>query len=85
MQDSQGPIADRTRERVGASDMAIVEFRRLMVDAARTMQAEGIALGATKPHIPQASISSYEGVVPKGTEWRNLRYGSAATARERVA
>lgn len=29
-----GPIADRTRERVGASDRAVVEFRQIMVEAA---------------------------------------------------
>ena len=70
---TMGPIADRSRERVGASDLAVVEFRRLMVEAARQMQAGGPALGTTEPHIPQASISSYEGVVPKGTDWRKLQ------------
>jgi len=82
---TMGPIADRSRERVGASDLAIVEFRRLMVEAARTMAAGGPALGTTKPHIPQVSISSYEGVVPKGTDWRNLRYGKPVAAQDRVA
>ena len=81
---TMGPIADRTRERVGASDLAIVEFRRLMVEAGRQMQAGGPALGATTPHIPHATISSYEGIVPKGTDWRTLRHGVVA-AKERVA
>ena len=35
MWETMGPIADRTQERLGASDLAIVEFRRLMVDAVR--------------------------------------------------
>jgi phthalate 4,5-dioxygenase len=84
---TMGPIADRTRERVGASDRAIVEFRRLMVDAAQQMKAGGPALGTTTPHIPQATISSYEGVVPKGTDWRGLRPGGDVPApkAERVA
>jgi phthalate 4,5-dioxygenase len=87
MWETMGPIADRTRERVGASDRAIVEFRRLMVDAAQQMKAGGPALGATQPHIPHATISSYEGVVPKGTDWRGLRPGGAVSApqTERVA
>jgi phthalate 4,5-dioxygenase len=80
-----GPIADRSRERVGASDLAVVEFRRLMVEAARQMKASGPALGTTEPHIPQASISAYEGVVPKGTDWRKLRPGQDVAAKERVA
>ena len=82
---TMGPIADRSRERVGASDLAIVEFRRLMVEAAREMQAGGPALGTTDPHIPQATISAYEGVVPKGTDWRKLRPGQDVAAKERVA
>ena len=87
MWETMGPIADRSRERVGASDRAIVEFRRLMVDAAHAMKEGGVALGTTAPHIPHASISSYEGVVPKGTDWRTLRPGGAAAAAkaERVA
>jgi phthalate 4,5-dioxygenase oxygenase subunit len=83
---TMGTIADRTRERVGASDRAVVEFRQLMVDAARRMQQGGPALGRTEPHIPHAGISSYEGVVPKGTDWRSLVMGGAAAApQERVA
>jgi phthalate 4,5-dioxygenase oxygenase subunit len=70
---TMGPIADRTRERVGASDLAVVEFRRLMVDAARAMQAGGPVLGRTEPHIAQVDIASFEGVVPKSTDWRDLR------------
>ena len=35
MWETMGPIADRSAERLGASDVAIVEFRRLMVDAVR--------------------------------------------------
>ena len=82
---TMGPIADRTRERVGASDRAIVEFRRLMVDAARQMKVGGPALGTTA-HIPHASIASYEGVVPKGTDWRRLAPGGdVAPSKERVA
>jgi phthalate 4,5-dioxygenase len=65
-------ISDRTKERLGASDIAVVEFRRLMIDAARQMRDTGVALGRTTPHIPHASISSFEGIVPKTTDWRTL-------------
>ena len=41
MWESMGPIGDRSRERVGASDVAVVEFRRLMVEAARNMHNGG--------------------------------------------
>ena len=45
-------ISDRTKERLGASDIAVVEFRRLMIDAARRMRDTGVAIGRTTPHIP---------------------------------
>ena len=80
---TMGAIADRTRERVGASDLAVVEFRRLMVAAARRMQDTGVALGRTEPSIPHASICSFEGVVPKSADWRSV--GVADDARQATA
>jgi phthalate 4,5-dioxygenase oxygenase subunit len=72
MWEGMGPIADRSRERLGASDIAVAEFRRRMVAAARTMQAGGAAIGRTEPHVPHASLRSVEGVFPKTTDWRTL-------------
>ena len=37
--DSQGVIADRTREHLGPTDAAIIQFRRLMLGAARDLRA----------------------------------------------
>jgi phthalate 4,5-dioxygenase oxygenase subunit len=86
MWESMGPISDRSKERVGASDVAVVAFRRLMVEAARSMQNGGPAIGTTPPHIRHASISAFEGVVPKSTNWRSLGGGSkAAPERARQA
>jgi nitrite reductase/ring-hydroxylating ferredoxin subunit len=38
IQDSQGPIQDRTREHLGPTDLGIVEFRKLVMGAARGLQ-----------------------------------------------
>jgi hypothetical protein len=38
-QDSQGRIADRTREHLTPTDIAIVRFRRVMLEGARALQA----------------------------------------------
>ena len=51
MWESMGPIGDRSKERVGASDVAVVAFRRLMVEAARAMRDGGPAIGTTEPRI----------------------------------
>jgi len=72
MWETMGPIADRTHERLGASDIAIVQFRRLMLEAVRTFQQGAEPLGLTEPHIPQASLRSFEGIVPKTVNWRTL-------------
>lgn len=69
---SMGAIVDRTNDVLGASDLAIVEFRRLMVDAARSVAEGGAAIGTQEPRLPQARISSREGVFPKTVDWRTL-------------
>ncbi len=84
MWEGMGPISDRTRERIGASDVAVVAFRRLMVEAARAAAKGEPAIGTGEPHIAHATISSYEGVVPKTTNWRSLGGGSEAPL-ERMA
>jgi len=38
IQDSQGAIQDRTREHLGPTDVGIVEFRKLVMGAARALQ-----------------------------------------------
>jgi len=38
VQDSQGPIADRTREHLGPTDLGILHWRRFVMDAARALQ-----------------------------------------------
>jgi phthalate 4,5-dioxygenase oxygenase subunit len=43
-----------------------------MVDAAIKMRDSNVALGRTQPHIPHASIASFEGVMPKTTDWRKI-------------
>ena len=46
-----------------------------MVDAARSFASEGAAIGAGTDRIAHARLRSFEGIVPKGTDWRTL--GSA--------
>lgn len=70
---SMGKIADRSRDTLGASDFAVVEFRRLMVNAVKQFR-DGKAgpIGISDPHIPQVEISSYQGIIAKGTDWLTL-------------
>ena len=72
MWETMGPIADRSQERLGVSDTAILQFRRIMVEAVRGFQGGGPAIGRGDPYIPQGTLRSFEGVVRKTEDWRTL-------------
>ncbi|MEO9684595.1 MAG: Rieske 2Fe-2S domain-containing protein [Tateyamaria sp.] len=78
---SMGAKVDRSKDILGASDLAIVEFRRLMVDAAQLVAEGGPVIGAN-PDIVQTDIASYEGVVSKDVDWRDLVGANTKTAAE---
>jgi hypothetical protein len=48
-QDSQGTIADRSREHLTPTDVAIVRFRRVMLEAAKALQAGQEPAAAQRP------------------------------------
>lgn len=66
---TMGAIADRTRERLGASDLAIVEFRRRMVDAVRSFQNGEVPIGIGESAVP-ADVCSFQAILPKTMDWR---------------
>lgn len=68
---TMGKIAKRWEERLGASDLAIVEFRRQMVDAAIEVQQGKPAIGTGEQRIP-ASVCSFQSIIPKTTDWREF-------------
>jgi phthalate 4,5-dioxygenase oxygenase subunit len=72
MWESMGVVRPRTADRLGASDVAIVQFRRQMVDAARRFKETGKVIGLEEPRVPHSSLKSFEGIVPKTTDWRSL-------------
>ena len=84
MWETMGRIADRSHERLGASDVAIVEFRRILVKALRAFVAGEPALGTQGPRGPRADKRSFEGVIPKATDWRTLG-GAASEAEDTLA
>lgn len=72
MWESMGAIADRSAERLGASDIAVIQFRRVMLDAVTRFEQGAGAIGHVQPHLPQAKLRSYQGIVPKTENWRLL-------------
>ncbi|MDN5843670.1 MAG: MarR family transcriptional regulator, partial [Alcaligenaceae bacterium] len=66
---SQGPIADRTTETLAAGDLAVVEFRRTMLEAVKAFQAGNRAIGTGEAHV-DPSVCSFQGIFPKKSDWR---------------
>ena len=66
---TMGPIANRTHERLGASDQAIVEFRKQMLQAVQAFSRGEPAIGTGSARIPPA-VCAYQAIVPKTTDWR---------------
>ncbi|MEX0923665.1 MAG: Rieske 2Fe-2S domain-containing protein [Rhodovibrionaceae bacterium] len=71
VQESMGSIVDRTKENLGASDVAIVRFRQMMVHAARAFMSGEPAIGTAEPRLPLTEIRAFEGLLPKETPWRD--------------
>lgn len=92
MQETMGPLVDRTRENLGASDVAIVRFRQMMLHAVREFAGGGTALGVGQPRVPMVDIRSFEGVIDKSVSWRQQAvteqevagYRDAGSVRRRV-
>jgi phthalate 4,5-dioxygenase oxygenase subunit len=81
MWESMGPIADRSEDHLGSSDVAIVQFRRQMVAAAKAAAAGGPVIGTTSAS-RLVDLASFEGLVPKTSDWRGFttRNAGARTA-----
>ena len=83
MWETMGTIADRSRERLGVSDVAITQFRRIMVEAARAVRAGGATIGTGPTAVPHVALRSFAGIVPKTTDWKTL--GATAEAPNATA
>ncbi|MBK6007070.1 Rieske 2Fe-2S domain-containing protein [Ramlibacter ginsenosidimutans] len=65
--ESAGPIADRTREHLGSSDLAVVAMRRTLVEAATKCAESGAAPAAVaKPWL--YTVYATQAVLPQGME-----------------
>jgi phthalate 4,5-dioxygenase len=80
---TMGPIADRTNDRLGASDLAVVEFRKQMLDAVKAFQKGQAAIGTGDAAIPKTDCA-FQAIVPKTTDWRayTAKYIWLANANE---
>ncbi len=69
IQESMGRVVDRTREHLGPADRAIIQARRLLLQAIKTVQEGGVPVGVRSTYYP---LRAGQGVIPAGMDWRQL-------------
>ena len=68
IQEGMGAIVDRSREHLGPADRAIIQARRLLLEAVKTVADDGTPRGVDPTY---ASLAAAEAVLPRGTDWRD--------------
>ncbi|MDO8476634.1 MAG: Rieske 2Fe-2S domain-containing protein [Candidatus Rokubacteria bacterium] len=67
VQESQGPIVDRTQERLGTSDTAIIHVRRRLMGLARALHERGELPAEASPE--SFCVRSTSFLLPAGANW----------------
>src|SRR5579883_3632678 len=67
VQESMGPIVDRSKEHLGPADKAIIALRQLLLRGVKTVQEGGDPPGTGESYYWLRAI---ERVLPAGTDWR---------------
>ncbi len=69
VQESMGPLYDRSKEHLGASDRAVIQLRRYLLDCLKAVRA-GADPPGLDPAIPFARICSENTVKPGDIPWQ---------------
>jgi hypothetical protein len=64
-----GRVVDRSREHLGPADKAVIQARRLLLEAVKTTGAGGTPRGVEPTYY---ALRAAEGVVPRDADWREL-------------
>jgi len=69
VQESMGIVVDRSREHLGPADRAVIQARRLLLEAVRATE-KGDALRGVAP--TYYALTPGEAVLPRGADWRQI-------------
>jgi phthalate 4,5-dioxygenase oxygenase subunit len=69
VQESMGSIVDRSKEHLGPADKAVIQARRLLLEAVRTVREGGTPRGIAPTYY---TLAAAEGVLPRDADWRTL-------------
>ena len=69
IQESMGAVVDRSREHLGPADKAIIQARKLLLEAVKTVEEGGTPRGVAPTYY---RLRAGEGVLPRDADWRQL-------------
>jgi hypothetical protein len=75
IQESMGAVVDRSREHLGPADRAVIQARRLLLEAVRTTAEGGTPRGVAPTYY---TLSAAEAVLPRTANWREIPAHDAA-------
>jgi len=70
VQESMGAIVDRSKEHLGPADRAVIQARRLLLDAVRSVEKGEAPRGVAPSYY---ALRAVEVMVPRDTDWRTLQ------------
>ncbi len=79
LQESMGKIVDRSKEHLGPADKAIIQARKLLRQAVKTVEAGSTPDGVNTSYY---TLRANEQVLPRAADWR--RELTPETAREAI-
>ncbi|HEU5196088.1 MAG TPA: Rieske 2Fe-2S domain-containing protein [Methylomirabilota bacterium] len=81
IQEGMGPIVDRSKEHLGPADRAIIQARRLLLEAVKTVTDGGVPRGVEPSY---SDLAAAEAVLPKGTDWRDAELPAGSQIHQTV-
>ena len=70
LQETMGIIADRSKERLGTSDRAIIMMRKLLIEAVNVVADGGAPKGSRGEYY---GIRAIDAILPEGETWESLK------------
>ena len=81
IQESMGAIVDRSREHLGPADRAVIQARRLLLEAVRTVAQGGTPRGIEPTY---ATLAAAEAVLPRDADWREASLPAGSQIEQTV-
>jgi phthalate 4,5-dioxygenase len=81
IQEGMGPIVDRSREHLGPADRAIIQARRLLLEAVRVVSEGGTPRGIEPTY---TTLAAAEAVMPREADWREMTLAAGSQIEQTV-